>query len=306
MQKCNICDSKLEKLTFIFSEYFKNFFKYLGICKNCGHLQIYKKYSPLEYKEINDQFFLNTYKNQDKDEKNKQIYQKRLDKFKRLMHDQKLDNINVLDFGAGQGVFTDFFLNKSCSYYFTESNEYSIKKLKIKGGIELDSSFEGIKDIEKFTNFFDLVILRHTLEHFISPNNWLTIFKKILNDKGKIYCIVPNCADIDKFKFKAGFRTDFLRPVHISYFNNNNFKRILNLNGFKIIKNEIDGELFALAGNTKEKITNKLINDYQENKKKIKSLNFKIFIKDLKIIAVRILKYYVKKLISYKTFHKKN
>lgn len=306
MEKCNICHSKLEKLTFIFSEYFKNFFKYLGICKSCGHLQIYKKYSLLEYKEINDQFFINAYKNQDLDEKIKKIYQKRLDKFKRLMHDQKLDNINVLDFGAGQGIFTNFFLNKSCSYYFTESNEYSIKKIKNKGGIQLDSSFEGIKDIEKFTNFFDLIILRHTLEHFILPNNWLTIFKKILNEKGKIYCIVPNCDSIDKLEFKAGFRTDYLRPVHISYFNNNNFKKILNLNGFKIIKNEISGELFALAENTKEKISNKFINDYEINKKKIKSLNSKIFIKDIKIITFRILKYYIRKMINFKNFHKKN
>ena len=269
MEKCNICDSKLEKLTFIFSEYFKKFFKYLGICKSCGHLQIYKKYSLLEHKKINDQFFINTYKNQDLDEKNKKIYQKRLDKLKRLMHDQKLDNIKVLDFGAGQGIFTDFLLNKSCQYYFTESNESSIEKLKKKGGIQLESSFEEIKDIEKFINFFDLIILRHTLEHFILPNNWLSIFKKILKDKGKIYCIVPNCGIIDKLEFKAGFRTDFLRPVHISYFNNNNFKRILNLNGFKIIKNEISGELFALAENSKEKISNKFINDYEENKKKL-------------------------------------
>jgi hypothetical protein len=57
MENCCICNSSIEKLTFIFSEYFKNFFKYLGVCKNCGHLQIYKKSSPEEYKEINDQFF---------------------------------------------------------------------------------------------------------------------------------------------------------------------------------------------------------------------------------------------------------
>lgn len=302
MEKCNICNSPLEKLTFIFSEYFKYFFKHLGICKSCGHLQIYKKYSLLEYKKINDQFFFNIYKFGIF----KQKYQKRLDKFKRLMHDQRLDNIKVLDFGAGQGIFTDFLLNKSCQYYFTESNKSSIEKIKNKGGIQLESSFEEIKDIEKFINFFDLIILRHTLEHFILPNNWLSIFKKILNDKGKIYCIVPNCGDIDKFKFKAGFRTDFLRPVHISYFNNNNLKRILNLNGFKIIKNEISGELFALAENSKEKISNKFINDYEENKKKIRSLNSKNLMKELKIIAFRILKYFIRKVINYINFRKKN
>ena len=73
-----------------------------------------------------------------------------------------------------------------------------------------------------------------------------------------------------------------------------------------MIKNEISGELFALAENSKEKISNKFINDYQENKKKIKNLNSKNFIKDIKIIAVRILKYFVKKLINYKNFRKKN
>jgi len=297
MEKCNICNSPLEKNTFIFSEYFKNFFKYLGVCKSCGHLQIYKKYSLSEYKKINDQFFVNIYKNQDNDEKSKLIYQKRLDKFKRLMHDQRLDNLKVLDFGAGQGIFTEFLLNKSCQYYFTESNEISIEKIKSKGGNHLESSFEQIKDIEKFINFFDLIILRHTLEHFISPNNWLSIFKKILKDKGKIYCIVPNCGDIDKLEFKGGFRTDFLRPVHISYFNNNNFKKILNLNGFKIIKNEISSELFALAENSKEEISNKLDNYYEENKKKVKSLNSKNLIKELNIITVRILKYYIKKVL---------
>lgn len=298
MENCCICNSSIEKLTFIFSEHFKKFFKYLGVCKNCGHLQIYKKYSPEEYKEINDQFFFNIYKIQDNDQQSKLIYQERLDKFKRLMHDQRLNNIKVLDFGAGQGIFTDFFLNESCQYYFTESNESSIKKIKNKGGIQLENSFTKIKDIEKFIGFFDLIILRHTLEHFISPNNWLAIFRKILNNKGKIYCIVPNCGDIDKLEFERGFRTDFLRPVHISYFNNNNLKNIFNLNGFKILKNEISNELFVLAENSKEKISVELINYYEENKKKIRSVNSKNLIKELKIIIVRILKYYIKKVIN--------
>lgn len=298
MKHCCICNSPIEKLTFIFSEYLKNFFKYLGICKNCGHLQIYKKYSPEQYKEINDQFFFNIYKMQDNDEQSKLIYQERLDKFKRLMHDQRLKNIKVLDFGAGQGIFTDFFLNESCQYYFTETNESSIKKIKNKGGLQMESSFTKIEDIEKFIGFFDLIILRHALEHFISPNNWLTIFKKILNDKGKIYCIVPNCGEINKLDFKRGFRTDFLRPVHISYFDNKNLKNIFKLNGFKILKNEISNELFVLAENSKEKISVELINSYLENKKKVINVNSKNLIKDLKIIIVRILKYYIKKAIK--------
>ncbi len=298
MEKCNICNSSLEKLTFIFSEHIVFFFKYLGICKSCGHLQIYKKFSLFEYKEINDKIFFNVYKSQDKDEKSKQIYQKRLDKFKRLMHDQRLENIKVLDFGAGQGVFTDFLLNKSSQYYFTESNESSIEKIKNKGGTHLESSYKEIKDIDKFVNFFDLIILRHTLEHLISPNNWLSIFKKLLNDKGKIYCIVPNCGDINKLEFKGGFNSDFLRPIHISYFNNNSFKRIFNLNGFKIIKNEIGNELFVLAENSKEKISNKFINDYEKNKKIIKSFTSKNMVKEIKMILVRILKYYLKKVIK--------
>jgi hypothetical protein len=114
------------------------------------------------------------------------------------------------------------------------------------------------------------------LKHFISPNNWLSIFRKILNNKGKIYCIASNCGDIDKLEFERGFRTDFLRPVHISYFNNNNLKNIFNLKGFKILKNKISNELFVLAENSKEKISVELINYFEENKKKLEVLILKI------------------------------
>ena len=117
-KECNICYNELKKVSFMFSLYLKYFFKYLGICKNCNHLQIYNKFSEDEYKRINDKFFVNTYLSQDKNKNSEFIYQARLEKFKNLMSDLKINDLNILDFGAGQGVFAKYLIGSSNKYYF--------------------------------------------------------------------------------------------------------------------------------------------------------------------------------------------
>ncbi len=95
-------------------------------------------------------------------------------------------------------------------------------------------------DLTKFKGKFDIIIFRHIIEHLLDPKKHLKILRSLLSDKGFIFLALPNCGQPGS---KKGFRTSFLRPVHISYFCEGNCERIVNQCGLKIDKKQIDGEI---------------------------------------------------------------
>ena len=85
-----------------------------------------------------------------------------------------------------------------------------------------------ISDIhEKHDSFFDIIIFRHVLEHLLDPKLAFKKLSNLLRKDGVIYMALPNAEYPSK---KKGFRTSFIRPVHVSYFHVENVKRISHLN----------------------------------------------------------------------------
>ena len=61
-----------------------------------------------------------------------------------------------------------------------------------------------------------------------------------------IYLALPNAMQPKKIGFKGGFRTSFIRPVHISYFHPENVLRIANYSGLSPAKLDTSGETIML------------------------------------------------------------
>ena len=91
--------------------------------------------------------------------------------------------------------------------------------------------------ILKINKKYDLIILRHYLEHFDDPSKLLTCLSNCLKDKGQIYLEIPDCSRF----IKEGIPL-FLWEQHKSYFTKNSISKLIKSSGFKINNLSIEGE----------------------------------------------------------------
>lgn len=210
------------------------------ICKNCG----------LSY--LNPRWTRDSYL---------QFYQKEYDKYYRpqiikgnsLLKEQnnqieiRLKRLNlfpksaerILDIGSGVG--TNLFHFKSL---FPESKLYAIEPslisqshLKQNGvtiiGSDVDTSWN-----DNFKNKFDIVIMRHVLEHFLDPVEVMRKVTSVLKPSAIVYIAVPN-----NLKPTQNLEKSWFRNVHTYYFNKYSLANLNTLVGLETLE-LIEGDEF--------------------------------------------------------------
>lgn len=140
-----------------------------------------------------------------------------------LLMDIQLDFINqfkslnlcnsVLEIGCAEGFFLkkiSTFNSKQKKLHAVELSKNYIKqaKLNIPNCIFYESKFEDAKIEQKF----DLIIIRHVLEHLNGPRETLIKARELLLDNGIIYIEVPDSCNI-----KPSINS-FFHHEHLSYF----------------------------------------------------------------------------------------
>lgn len=137
---------------------------------------------------------------------------------------------NVLEIGASTGTMLQIFKENGWEEWGVEpSGSYKIAK---KRGIKImNEPFEKAKLPKEF---FDLVILNHTLEHVENPLLVLRKVRKLLKADGICYIDVPN---FDSLVSKiSGKRFKYLLPhEHLYHFGPKTLRRLLDAAGFKAI-----------------------------------------------------------------------
>lgn len=284
--KCLACRSQsLEILCHMFSKHCPKLFQKVVICQDCGHIQIYPLFDEKEYAVINESFFSQKYLISGKENPDNIIKEKKLDE--RLSSYLK-EGSKVLDVGPGEAWAMRYFKKRNCNYFAIEQVDRLALSIQKRGGKIIGKSlFESYPDYE---SYFDIVIFRHTLEHMLNPSEALLKLKYFLNPKGLIYLALPNAVN---FSIKKGFRTSYLRPVHISYFCEGNVLRLAQSVGLKAICKQSNFEIFVLL---MQGIDNSLIshNFYAQQKDYFLKMKRKTFFKDFYKIG----KFYAKKVIG--------
>ncbi len=105
-------------------------------------------------------------------------------------------NLNVLDYGCGNGDFTIFFIKKGFNVTAVDIDPKSESKINLLLSDEEKSRFKFVllKQEDNFANYtqmFDFIICREVLEHIKNYKNILCIFKKILKDSGLCVISIP-------------------------------------------------------------------------------------------------------------------
>jgi len=149
---------------------------------------------------------------------------------------------SVVDIGCSNGVFLDLFREKGFETWGVEPSE-NAALARAKGHKVLKSAFEKT-NLPK--NYFDLVILNHTLEHLDDP---LGILKKVyglLKKDGIIFVDVPNAGGLGA-KLLGKYWPYRLPEEHKWQFTKQSLSKLFKKAGFKIIHFESRSGIFEYA-----------------------------------------------------------
>lgn len=148
----------------------------------------------------------------------------------------------VLDIGCSNGVFLDIFKKHGWQTFGVEPSKNGIVAQK-KGHKVYRNIFE---EVSLPKNYFDLIIMNHTLEHVDDADLVLKKIYGILKKGGILYVDVPNAGGIgsrimgDKWPLK-------LPKEHNYQFTKESLSEIFKKSGFKILHWESRSGLFEFA-----------------------------------------------------------
>ncbi|MCB0739447.1 MAG: class I SAM-dependent methyltransferase, partial [Bacteroidetes bacterium] len=137
----------------------------------------------------------------------------------------------ILDIGAADGKNLSFYRDKAYSTancYAIEPSENCKSQIIDKNLIFLSSDVNDNWE-ERLSEKFDLVVMRHVLEHFLEPQIVLRKIHEALSEQGLLYIAVPNSLNP-----RGSISSFYFRAAHTFYFNFHSLSKLLLSNGFKI------------------------------------------------------------------------
>jgi 2-polyprenyl-3-methyl-5-hydroxy-6-metoxy-1,4-benzoquinol methylase len=147
----------------------------------------------------------------------------------------------LLDIGCGNGRLLNLAKEKGFQVKGIEMSPYLAEVVSNKLGIEIITT--DFLRHQALNERFDVVVLRHVLEHLPDPVMALSKIYSLLNEGGYAVLEFPNIESFDlKWKrrmskygfYKRRYKPDYL-PGHCNEFSRKSFEYLTNLTGFKII-----------------------------------------------------------------------
>ncbi len=176
---------------------------------------------------------------------------------------------NIMEIGSGSGFNLISLMEDypDSNYYAIEPSESS-KTILERNNIKVISN-DADSDWDKNERKYDLIIMRHVLEHMMDP---ISVLKKIANsltEEGLFYVAVPNA-----YKPKSPFQESWVRFPHTFYFSPDTLTTILQKSGLEVVNKLVQGdehnqyELFGLTKKSKS-INEPIINDNSNKQREI-------------------------------------
>lgn len=247
MQHCDVCDATdFEPLADIRSARIPEFYGHAAICRNCGFVTQCPRPDSAVYAAVNDRWFGFAFSDDPEAGATESQRTAKAEVLWQRIAPHYPDGIgSVLDIGAGQGWSLRFLKARfpDIETAAIERSPAARATLRHELGVNLlaETIHEDWHQAHKAQ--FDLIVFRHTLEHLERPGDALARIATALSPNGLAYIVVPNAMAI---RDGAAIRTDFLRPVHLHYFNRHTLERLAWRSGLIADAIEVSGEIAGM------------------------------------------------------------
>ena len=149
----------------------------------------------------------------------------------------------LLDVGCAAG----FLLDEACKYgwlaYGVELSKWAVDYARDKFGLK-DVSQTTLKKAAYPSNYFDVVVLKDSIEHLTDPKNTLIEIRRILKPDGIICVNTPDISSLISKILQA--RWWGVKQAHLYYFNQKSLRAMLNAAGFTSIKTKTHARIFTV------------------------------------------------------------
>ena len=141
---------------------------------------------------------------------------------------------NVLDIGCGSGELLMRLEELGCNAYGIDVDEITSNHLRKEMNLNVTTC--DIDDGCSFQdNFFDVIIMRHSLEHVHDPVKVIQEVKRIMKLNGELIIGIPNIESV-MARLTGEYWTDLDIPRHLFHFNPSTISRLLARSGFSVEK----------------------------------------------------------------------
>lgn len=160
----------------------------------------------------------------------------------------------VLDVGCGTGHYLFVLRELGWETYGIEMDEKSALWAKEK--LALNVIAGKIEEMIFPSNYFDVITLRHTLEHLYDPSKVLKKIYQILKLNGLVMISIPNVDSWEARIFsKWWWRWDI--PRHLFHFSSKTIIKLLNKEGFRSTKIEYTPDVLGIICSLQDFLLNK-------------------------------------------------
>jgi len=182
---------------------------------------------------------------------------------------------NIIDLGAGPGfglpLFCEAFPMSNISV--VEGSPAAREIVKKNNFATVVGNFVDNDLAKEYSSTFDLIIMRHVVEHFLSPVGELKWVHQLLVDDGLCYIAVPDMmhprTKLRDYKYWWEY---WFRSVHCYYYNRNTLFKTLSMAGLKVILwGEENEEIWCIV-KKRRKNESKFDFDYRSSYKKQKDI----------------------------------
>ena len=153
---------------------------------------------------------------------------------KEIRHVRKIISrreFSLLDIGCGTGWTSDIWKREGAQVTGLEPSEVRGRIAHERYGLRIIPRY--IEDLV-ITERFDVIVMRHIVEHLADPVSVLAKVKNHLHENGLLVIIVPNIDCIGRFIFDT--KWTWVLPWHCNFFNPRSFSHLLERTGFEIIR----------------------------------------------------------------------
>jgi 2-polyprenyl-3-methyl-5-hydroxy-6-metoxy-1,4-benzoquinol methylase len=138
---------------------------------------------------------------------------------------------SLLDIGCGTGWITSIWNKNGFQTTGIEPSKARAEVARQKYGLTI---IEGYLEHLNLNQKFDVILLRHIVEHFEDPVKMLKMLKSLLNTKGVIVMVVPNINCLGRYIFDTSWEWGL--PYHCNFFNPKTLNKLSKESGLKVLK----------------------------------------------------------------------
>ncbi len=137
--------------------------------------------------------------------------------------------LRLLDIGCGTGWTTRVYADHGFEVTGLEPSRVRAEYAREHYDIEVVCDY--IENVE-FRNEFDVVVLRHIIEHFADPGAVLRKIRGFLKKDGVVLVVVPNINCLGRYLFETNWA--WVLPWHCNFFTPRSIRSLLKLEGFEV------------------------------------------------------------------------